>query len=106
MKTLKKFFALPAMESETDRKIAEVLRGVLMFFGAISLVYAVLSSLADIQNWARYFMQGGILLTGMTLGMFFLRRGSIRPVAIFVTLVIWLVFTVAAYTGGGVRSSG
>lgn len=106
MKTLKKFFALPAMESESDRKIAEVLRGVLMFFSAISLVYAILSSLADIQNWARYFMQGGILLTGMTLGMFFLRRGSIRPVAIFVTLVIWLVFTVAAYTGGGVRSSG
>lgn len=106
MKILKNFFALPAMNNEVDRQTAQVLRGVLFFFSVISLSYAVLSSLADIQNWGRYFTQGGVLLAAMFLGMFFLRRGYTRPVAIFVTLVIWLVITVAAYTGGGVRSSG
>ncbi len=106
MKTLKNFFALPVTESESDRQIARVLRGVLIFFSVISLLYAILSSLADTQNWGRYFAQGGILLAGMFFGMFFLRRGYTRSVAIFVTLVIWLVFTIAAYTGGGVRSSG
>lgn len=106
MKIFKDFFALPTLDNEVDRQTAQVLRGVLVFFSVISLSYAILSSLADVQSWERYFTQGGILLAGMFLGMFFLRRGYTRPVAIFVTLVIWLVFTVAAYTGGGVRSSG
>ncbi len=106
MKIFKDFFALPTLDNEVDRQTAQVLRGVLVFFSVISLSYAILSSLADVQSWERYFTQGGILLAGMFLGMFFLRRGYTRPVAIFVTLVIWLVFTVAACTGGGVRSSG
>jgi len=106
METLKNFFALPAMKNEVDRQVGQVLRGVLLFFSVISLAYAILSSLADVQNLGRYLAQGGILLVGMSLGMFFLRQGHIRAGAIFVTLVIWLVFSAAAYTGGGVRSSG
>lgn len=106
MKTLKDFFALPAIGSEVDQQVAQVLRGVLAFFGVISLLYIVLSSLADFQNWGRYLTQGGILLASMFLSTIFLRQGYVRFSAVFVTLVIWLVFTLAAYTGGGVRSSG
>lgn len=106
MDSLKNFFALPAMDNEVDRQIAQVLRGVLVFFGGISLLYVALSSLTDFQRWGRYAAQGGILLSCMLLGLFFLRKGYARSAAIFATLVIWLVFTVAAYTGGGVRSSG
>lgn len=106
MKAVENFFALPALQSEVDRQIAQVLRLVLGFFGVMSLLYALLSSLADFQNWDRYAAQGGFLLSGMFLGLFFLRKGYVRSVAIFVTLVIWLVFTAAAFTGGGVRSSG
>ena len=42
----------------------------------------------------------------MFLGLVYLHKGYIRLVAVLEILVIWLVFTAAAYTGGGVRSSG
>mgnify|MGYP000853125063 CR=1 FL=1 len=74
MKVFKDFFALPTLDNEVDRQTAQVLRGVLFFFSVISLSYAILSSLADVQSWERYFTQGGILLAGMFLGMFFLRQ--------------------------------
>jgi K+-sensing histidine kinase KdpD len=106
MEPLKTIFALPPMENESDQQIAQILRVVLLFFGFISLAYFVLNSIVDTPNWERYAIQGSILLFCMLLGLVFLHKGYVRPVAILETLAIWLVFTAAAYTGGGVRSSG
>lgn len=106
MDILKNIIELPRIEDEIDMQIARVLRGTLGFFGVASVAYVLASSLADFSNWGRYATQGGILLACMLLGLFYLHKGYARSVAIFETLVIWLVFTLAAYTGGGVRSSG
>lgn len=106
MKTIRKFLALPPMENEIERQTTQVLQVILISFGMISVVYSILSTIADFQNWGRYVGQGSFLFLGTFIGMIYIRKGYIRLVAIFEILVIWLVFTAAAYTGGGARSSG
>jgi signal transduction histidine kinase len=106
MKEIKNILALPPMENETRRQTMQVLQVILILFSFISLIYSILSSITDFQNWGRYVGQGGFLLFCMLLGLVYLRKGYVRLVATLEILVIWLVFTAAAYTGGGVRSSG
>ena len=45
-------------------------------------------------------------MLGMVIGLVVLRLGYVRQVATLEIGLIWLVFTAAAYTGGGIRSSG
>jgi len=106
MKAIRNILALPPMENEAERQTTRVLQVILILFGFISLAYSILSSIADFQNWGRYVAQGGFLLFCMLVGLVYLHKGYVRLVAILEVLVIWLVFTAAAYTGGGVRSSG
>ena len=86
--------------------MARVLQLTLVFFGSVSVVYFILSVISDFARWGRYAAQGGILAVFTFVGLAGLRRGYFRLVSIVEILVIWLVFTYAAYTGGGVRSSG
>ena len=106
MKAIKNILALPPMENETERQTTQVLQAILILFSFICLTYSIMSIIADFQNWGRYVGQGGFLLFCMVLGLVYLRKGYVRLVATSEILVIWLVFTAAAYTGGGVRSSG
>lgn len=106
MKAIKNTFALPPAENEAERQTLRVLQVILISFGFICLVYSILNTIADLQNWGRYVTQGGFLLCCMLLGLVYLHKGYVRLVATLEILVIWLVFTAAAYTGGGVRSSG
>ncbi len=106
MKTIRNALALPPMKNEAERQTTQVLQIILIAFGVISLAYSILSTITDFQNWGRYVGQGGFLFLCMLLGLVYMHKGYIRPVATFEILVIWLVFTASAYTGGGVRSSG
>ncbi|CAG0960768.1 two-component system, OmpR family, sensor histidine kinase KdpD [Anaerolineales bacterium] len=106
MKAIRNILALPPMENEIERQTTQVLQVILIFFGFISLAYSILSTITDFQNWGRYVGQGGFLFLCMLLGLVYMHKGYIRPVATLEILVIWLVFTASAYTGGGVRSSG
>jgi signal transduction histidine kinase len=106
MDTIRKIFVLPPMENEYDRQSARVLQVILVFLGCVSVAYSILSIVTDYPNLGRYAVQGGILVTFMLIGLILLRKGYQRLVATVEILVIWLVFTAAAYTGGGVISSG
>ncbi|PWH12184.1 MAG: hypothetical protein DDG60_14170 [Anaerolineae bacterium] len=106
MKIFQTLFTLPPTEQESEPQTAQILRNLLVFFIGVSLVYALLNSLTDISNWMRYLAQTVILITSLLLGMFFLQKGYVGAVSTAITLMLWLVFTYAAYTGGGVRSSG
>jgi signal transduction histidine kinase len=106
MDAIRKVFVLPPTENEYDRQSAQVLQVIMAFLGCISVAYSVLSIVTDYPNRGRYAAQGGILLAFMLIGLIFLRKGYQRLVATVEILVIWLVFTAAAYTSGGVISSG
>lgn len=106
MKEIKNILALPPTENETRRQTMQVLQVILILFSFISLTYSILSCITDFPNWGRYVAQGGFLLFCMLLGLVYLRKGYVRLVATLEILVIWLIFTISAYTGGGVRSSG
>lgn len=106
MKTLRAIFSLPDLENAAERQTAQVLRIILILFSVVSLAYGIANSIVDPLHWGRYAGQAGFLLLGMVVGLAFLRRGYVRWVAAFEILLIWLVFTAAAYTGGGIRSSG
>ena len=106
MKTIRAIFFLPNLENPSERQTAQLLRIILVLFSLVSLFYGIANSLADPSHWERYAGQAGFLLLGMVVGLAFLRRGYVRWVAAFEILLIWLVFTAAAYTGGGIRSSG
>lgn len=106
MKAVRNVLVLPPTENEAERQTMRVLQVILVLFSLICLVYPILNSIADFKNWGRYVGQGGFLLCCMLLGLVYLHKGYVRLVAILEILVIWLVFTAAAYTGGGVRSSG
>lgn len=106
MDTIRKIFVLPPLENEYERQSAQVLQVILAFFGLASILYTVLNIVTDHPNWGRYIAQGLTLLAFMLGGLFYSRKGSVRLIASVEILVIWLVFATAAYTGGGIISSG
>ncbi len=105
MKRLRKIFSLPSFEDNFEIYAAQMLRLLIVFLLTAGTVYALINILTDPKNITRYLYQF-LFIFGVCASMFLLIRARHpQAAAIVLTLATWLMFSVAAYTGGGILSS-
>jgi signal transduction histidine kinase len=105
MNFLKNLFSLPEFQSDTQAYTARMLRVVLGFIASLSVVYVLVNILNDPTNAVRYALQFAFILLTLVSMLFLIRKGQPRAASIILVLSTWFIFTIAAYTGGGIVSS-
>lgn len=105
MDFLKTLFSLPDFENDTQAYIARMLRVVLASVAILGLAYSLINISNDPANFLRYAAQLGFILLTLASMLYLIRKGHPRAASIVLVIASWIIFTAAAYTGGGVTSS-
>lgn len=105
MNFLKNLFSLPEFQNDTQAYIARMLRVVLAFISILSITYTLVNVLNDPANTLRYATQFAFILLTLASMLLLIRKGKPRAASIVLVFSTWLIFSAAAYTGGGVASS-
>lgn len=106
MNYLKKIFFLPSFTDDFETYSARMLRVIMVFLTIVGFIYTITNIFNAPQNSLRFILQfASILATSGT--MYLLVHIQRRPQLAAITLVLfaWVIFTIAAYTGGGIISS-
>lgn len=105
MKLLQKLAALPDVKDDIQHYTARILRVVLGFVALVGAVYTAINIFNDPANSLRYVLQFASILLTVAIMFLLLRAGKPRATSIILVLATWIIFTAAAYTGGGIPSS-
>ena len=105
MKFLQKLAALPDVKDDIQHYTARILRVVLGFVALVGAVYTAINIFNDPANSLRYGLQFASILLTVAIMFLLLRAGKPRAASIILVLATWIIFTAAAYTGGGIPSS-
>lgn len=105
MKFLQKLAALPDVNDDIQHYTARILRVVLGFVALVGAVYTAINIFNDPANSLRYGLQFASILLTVAIMFLLLRAGKPRAASIILVLATWIIFTAAAYTGGGIPSS-
>ena len=97
--------ALPDFEDDLQSYSARMLRMVLAFIAVIAILYAVINIANDPGNSLRYILQFAFILATIATMAYLLRKGRPQAASLVLIFSAWAIFTAAAYTGGGLRSS-
>ena len=105
MKFLQKLAALPDVKDDIQHYTARILRVVLGFVAMVGAAYTVINIFNDPSNSLRYGLQFASILLTVAVMFLLLRAGKPRAASIVLVLATWIIFTAAAYTGGGIPGS-
>jgi signal transduction histidine kinase len=105
MKALKDFFTPPQYDEDTQSYSAQMLRVVLAFIFVLAIFYILTNLISDPQNALRYGLQSVFIFATLAGIHFLLRKGQPLAGAALLALSTWVIFTVAAFSGGGIKSS-
>jgi two-component system, cell cycle sensor histidine kinase and response regulator CckA len=97
---LRDFLRFPGTWSDEQQRQAEVLQISFLLMFAAGLVYCILPS-SYLNGQTVFYV--ATMLTGIA-GSVLLRFGSLRISGVLSTSALWIVFTVGAYTEGGITS--
>lgn len=103
---IKKLFTLPSFDNDMQTYTARMLRVVLSFVALLSIIYTGINIANDRANSLRYSLQFMFTIIALVIMVSLIRRGHPRSASIILIFSTWAIFTTAAYTGGGVLSSG
>ena len=105
MDSLKKLFSLPDIKDDAQRYTARMLRVILGSIAVLGTLYTILNIASDPANSLRYGLQFVYIFFSLTVMFWLVRGGRAQAASIMLVFSTWVIFTAAAYTGGGVFSS-
>jgi signal transduction histidine kinase len=105
MSLLKKLFNVPHFAEDSQSYTARMLRVVLSFLAILTLVYTTINIATDSANSLRYALQFGFGILSLAAMTVLIHKGQPRAASILLIFSAWAIFTSAAFSGGGIRSS-
>lgn len=103
MTFLKKLFTAPVFEDDVQTQHAFMLHIILWALILVPIPFVIVNFLFVADDRTRLLIQIVIGEAINIILLIMLRRGYVRMASILQVLVIWLFFTLTAFTGGGVQ---
>jgi signal transduction histidine kinase len=99
-------FALPNAQDDVQLYTVRMLRVVLSVTALLAVLYTIINITSDPGNSLRYLGQFAFIFTSLGIMVILIHKGKAQAAALVLIFSSWAVFTTAAYTSGGVISSG
>jgi len=101
-----KLFELPKATDDVQLYTVRMLRVVLSVTVVLAVLYTIINIASDPANHLRYLGQFAYIIISIGLMALLVRKGKPQAAALVLIFSSWAIFTAAAYTSGGVLSSG
>ncbi|HEX6034252.1 MAG TPA: PAS domain-containing protein, partial [Anaerolineales bacterium] len=103
MIALRRFFALPALEDESQARKAQLLYLILWGLILVPIPYVLYHVIVAPENLTRALIQTGFGETVNVILLYLLRKGQVRTASFLQVTIFWFFFTAAAITAESVH---